>query len=116
MLNADMALGFPAGTAETVGATAVGYTGQFCGPRSVNITGTTPPRGTYGCTNGDSGVGQNTVAPSTFTLTTSYSNNNALFLSSFAASFIKMMSVGYGIAPSPSGKLGSLTSIDLTLC
>ena len=108
MLNADMAMGFPVGTDETVGASVVGYPGQNCGPRSVNTA--------YGCTNGAAGTGQNTTHPNTFTQVNNYRRNNGLFLSDFAASFVKMMAIGYSTAPSTTGKLGTLTNIDLSKC
>ena len=108
MLNSDMAMGFPAGTDETIGASVVGYPGQNCGPRSVNNA--------YGCTSGTSGIGLNTSHPSTFTQVNSYRRSNSLFLSDFAVSFVKMMTIGYSTAPSTSGKLGTLTNIDLTKC
>ena len=112
MLNTDMAMGFPAGTSETIGASVVGYSGQNCGPRSVNIS----KELVYGCTNGVAGTGQNTSHPSTFTQVSNYRRNNGLFLSDFAASFVKMTSVGYSTAPTTNGKLGTLTNIDLTTC
>ena len=109
MLNTDMAIAFPVTTAETLGAPVAGYLDQICGPSSVGATGV------YGCTNGKALKGQSTIRPLTLNLVQSYINNNQLFLDNFAISFNKMVTVGYGIAPSI-GKLGSLTPIDLTEC
>jgi len=110
MLNTDMSLGFPVATAETFGTRGVGYLNQTCGPKSVN--------GSYGCTagSGSTGLGKNTTRPYTFTLVQQYAKNNQLFLDNFAASFVKLTTVGYGIAPASAGKLGLLTSINLTEC
>ena len=114
MLNTDMAIAFPVTTAETLGAPVAGYLNQICGPSSVGAK-RGPDSGVYGCTNGKARKGQSTIRPLTLNLVQSYINNNQLFLDNFAISFNKMVTVGYGIAPSI-GKLGSLTPIDLTEC
>ena len=107
-----MALAFSLATAETPGAPASGYLNQICGPFSYELS---KPKdlnsGSFGCTNGDNGLGKNNTRPSTLNLVNSYFFNNQLFLDSFAKSFYKMVSVGYGRA-----NVGSLTNIDLTKC
>ena len=97
MLNTDMVIAFPAATAETI--SPAGATGQACGGRNIpqSCTATTP------------------AAPAALALDTaqSFRNSNTAFLTQFAASYVKMTSVGYG----PSGRLGSsLTSIDINNC
>ena len=99
MLNSDMALGFSINTDN-----AQGVVGQNCGPTAINGN-------TYGCS-----FPTSASAPSTYALVNSYASNNALFLSDFAKSFTKMTTAGYGISGSTTGKLGSLTSIDLSSC
>lgn len=56
-------------------------------------------------------------------LVQAYAEDNKLFQQSFGAAFTKMMAVGYGGVPSPtkdeatsSGKLGTLTVLDRSLC
>jgi hypothetical protein len=51
-----------------------------------------------------------TIPPITYNQVLSYTLNNSKFLSDFKFSFTKMTTVGYP------GKLGILTSIDLTTC
>ena len=112
MLNTDMALAFPVITGETPGAPVSGYVNQICGPSSFGLS---IPKdlnsGSYGCTDGANGLGKSNIKPSTLNLVNSYFFNNKLFLDSFARSFYKMVSVGYG-----RNNLGSLTNIDLTKC
>ena len=116
MLPTDFVLGFFVATAETAGAPVTGYANQICGPYSYGLaTPSDPNSGSYGCTNGANGLGKNNSAPSTLNLVNKYFSDNQFFLNSFAVSFPKMVNVGYGVAPA-SGKLGSLTSIDLTKC
>ena len=111
-----MALAFPVTSSETPGAPVSGYLNQICGPNSVGLTNPKDPiSGVFGCTNGNTGKGQSTTEPSTLSTIRKYIFDNQLFLNDFAQSFSKMVSVGYGTAPA-SGKLGSLTNIDLTKC
>ncbi|OYX40883.1 hypothetical protein B7Y94_05955, partial [Candidatus Saccharibacteria bacterium 32-49-12] len=106
-LNADIALRY--GLSTELPVSVSGESAQTCGPRAVN--------GAYGCVNPTS-----QTAPSTAQQVLQYSNNNPLFLADFAAAFVKMSTVGYGGAVSAlegattSGKLGTLTTIDLTTC
>jgi len=112
MLGTDMVLGFPADTTTVIGGFTVGAAGQVCGPTQVN--------GAAGCTFGRGGTSSTTL-PSTYALAASYATNNALFLTNFATSFAKMTSVGYGVpanvdGATASGKLGTLTAINLATC
>ena len=112
MLGTDMALGFPVNTTQVVNGFVVGKPGQICGP---NI-----PNHGYGC----SVQGSRTFAttkPSTFTQVAKYATNNAAFLTDFAVSYAKMASAGYGVpantdGSTASGKLGTLTAINLATC
>ena len=116
MLNTDMALAFSLATAETPGAPVTGYINQICGPASYGLSNSKDPNsGTYGCTNGANGLGKSNAAPSTLNLVDKYFSDNQFFLNSFASTFPKMVNVGYGVSPA-SGKLGSLTNIDLSKC
>jgi len=99
MLNADMALAFDPSTAN-----GQGVVGQLCGPTA--IAGTA-----YGCDRP-----QDTTVPSTASQVQQYLLHNDLFLADFSESFTKMVTVGYGVDGTSTGKLGSLTSIDLTTC
>ena len=58
--------------------------------------------------------------PPTFALAARYAASNALFLTEFAKSFGKMTTVGYGtpatVGATTTGKLGSVTGIDLSKC
>jgi catalase (peroxidase I) len=97
MLNSDMALAYNIGT--TTGVNNIAAIGLTCNNNN-------------GCATG---------RPATATLVTTFANSNAAFLSAFAASFAKMTTVGYGLpvntdGASASGKLGTLTAIDLTTC
>ena len=73
--------------------------------------------GAFGCVNPTS-----QAVPSTAQQVLQYSNNNPQFLADFAAAFVKMSAVGFGGVVSAldgatsSGKLGTLTTIDLTTC
>ena len=116
MLNTDMVLAFFVATAETPGAPVTGYIKQICGPGSYALTNPIDLNsGSFGCTNGANGLGKNNSEPSTVALTRQYFSDNQFFLNSFASSFVKMVNVGYGVSPA-SGKLGSLTNIDLSKC
>jgi hypothetical protein len=105
MLNSDLALVYNI----TIDAAGVGVLGQRCGSTVVNGVD-------YGCVN-PSSLGQ----PSTYALALQYSLDTPLFLTNFAEAFVKMTSVGYGV-PGPNdgdtatGKLGTLTTIDLATC
>lgn len=109
MLNTDMALGFPIDT--TVLPPAPGVPPQACFPAG-GIPGGAPQ-----CVNPT-----NTTAPSTFALARRYANDNGLFQRAFVSSYNRMVSVGYGGVPKPvdgstrTGKLGTLTTIDLSTC
>jgi hypothetical protein len=102
MTNADMALAWDIAIDD-----ALGVIGQRCAP-NVN--------GGPGCANPASDT-----FPTTRALVQSFAQNNNLFLTSFASSFAAMVTVGYG-SPGPndgnsaSGKLGTVTTIDLATC
>ncbi len=109
MLNVDISLSYP-GNFDY----GLGVTGQRCGPSSVK-SALTGLRNRYGCTP------NHTRPPNTTTLSRQYAANNSLFLHDFAAAFVKMVCVGYGVpedvdGATASGKLGKLTAIDLTTC
>lgn len=82
----------------------LGTPNQRCGP------------GTTGCTQPTS-----TTVPSTSALVNSFANSNTAFLNAFASSYAKMTTVGYGVpanvdGATSTGKLGTITAIDLTTC
>ena len=107
MVNTDLALRYSLNTAVPTNTSAAAA--QLCGPVSAG--------GAYGCINP-----LNQAAPSTAQLALQYSNNNNLFLRNFATAFAKMAAAGYGSTVSAvdgattTGKLGTLTTIDLTTC
>jgi len=100
MLNSDMVLAYNSSTVNSFGVL-----NQNCGPY------TPPPQSAFvGCQAPTDGSQPNTVS----TVQT-YAGNNAAFLSAFAVSFKKMLSVGYGA--SYSNKLGAaLVDLDLSTC
>jgi hypothetical protein len=89
--------------------------GQVCRPFvSSNPT-------TYGCTVPPSTISTLQEKPTAFFQVWSYLLDNQLFLDDFAESFSRMTTVGYGLPKNvdgaqASGKLGSLTAIDLKSC
>ena len=71
--------------------------------------------------NGCTGPPANSVRPSTNTLVHQFAADNAFFLKSFATAFAKMCTAGYGLpvnvdGSTSTGKLGTLTAIDLSTC
>ena len=104
-LNADMAIGYPISTALP----PLQGQHQLCGPHaSVNTT--------YGCR-----APSNVVPPSSWPLSVAYAANNTMFVEAFAVAYTKMSTVGYGVPAAvdgaiSTGKLGTLTAIDLTTC
>eukprot|EP01038_Epipyxis_sp_PR26KG_P004948 gene4948-6921_t len=122
MLNTDMVLGYPANTSNVVGFTGPltpvppQVNGEIC--RAFNSL---TPAG-YGC-NGNTLSATPTVTkkPSTFYQVYGYILDQKLFFDDFAVAFPKMTCVGYGVplnvdGATASGKLGTLTAIDLTTC
>lgn len=105
MLSTEMALRYPVSVEMPV----TGEPAQVCGPTRAN--------GASGCVNPLS-----TTVPSTAQLCQRYAGNNGLFLSAFVQAFAKMSAVGYGSVVSTvdgattTGKLGTLTTVDLTTC
>jgi hypothetical protein len=99
MLNADMALAFSIDTTN-----GQGVVGQTCAPVGAN-------QAVFGCTRPT-----DSTTPSTAAQVQGYINSNALFLSDFAAAFTRMVTVGYATTSETTGKLGTLTAIDLTAC
>jgi len=97
MMNTDMVVAYNI----TFTSPSLGAVNQQCGPYD---NGTL-----FTCTK------PNAPTSSYFDLSTQYAADNAFFLSSFASSFKKMTSVGYGTLDAP-GKLGTLTDIDLDTC
>eukprot|EP01034_Spumella_vulgaris_P027815 gene27815-34594_t len=110
-LNADMALFYTPDLTNDFGTL-----GQICEPNSASLPG---QLSNYGCT-----LPSNTAMPSTATLAGVYADTttgNAAFLAGFSVAFPKMVSVGYGVplnvdGATSSGKLGTLTAIDLSTC
>lgn len=101
MLNSDMALGFDI----AIDAQGLASQTQRCGSQGA-------PGGAYGCARPTA-----TTVPSTGALARTYANDNAAFLRGFAESYVKMASVGYGIAgQTTAGKLGTLIAFDPSLC
>lgn len=103
MLNTDMAVAYPVDTTPPTG-----HVDQFCKPKRTN--------GQPKCKRPI-----NTQVPNTWELSKYYAQDNNAFQLAFVAAFTKMTCVGYGIpAPYPgatsTGKLGTLTTIDLSAC
>jgi len=94
MLNTDMALAYTISTSNNF----LGVLGQTCS----NNGG--------GCRNPTS-----STRPSTLSLVQTFANDNAAFLVAFQQAFPGMVNVGYGVSGS-TGKLGTLTQIDLATC
>ena len=109
MLNADMVIGFPIRTDyDPVAGGFVGVEGEMCGDDIV--TGAQ-----YGCRNQ---FGEVAGWPfETYDQALKYTQDNAIFLRDFAASYMRMTTVGYRIQPGPikDSKLGNLKAIDLGL-
>ena len=87
----------------------LGTPNQRCGPASA-------PGGVFGCSQPTS-----TTVPSTNSLVNSFANSNTAFLNAFATAYVKMTTVGYGVpaniyGATSSGKLGTITAINLTTC
>ena len=105
MLNADMALGFNI---------SINYNGLATHTQRCSSTG--GPGGGYGCSSPSTNA-----YPSTYSLVNTYANDNTAFLNGFASSYAKMSTVGYGLpantdGSTSTGKLGTLTAIDVTTC
>lgn len=110
MINPDMALAYPI----TLGLPPAGISGerkQSCRPGNTGNS-------TYGCKNP-----KRTAAPITLRLVYAYAADNNLFLQAFSTAFTKMAALGYGTVSSgaadgtiSSGKLGTLTVLDLGSC
>ena len=106
MLNADMCIGFNI-TIDGVSPTSTAPATQRCGPQS-------GPGGAFGCS-----APSNLIKPITYALTNEYAQNTA-FYNAFSVSYTKMTTVGYrgfsATATTTTGKLGTLTGIDLSQC
>ena len=106
MLNADIALAYPLNTSALPQA---GVPKQICRP---DWSDNTPL-----CKN----PGEHREQPSTWALCRAFAMDNNYFQLSFVAAFTKMACLGYG-RPVPvdgataTGKLGTLTHIDLNTC
>lgn len=107
MVNADIALRYPFSAAMPIS----GAPAQFCTPGDSATA--------YGCIN-PPGIPQN--VPSTAQLCLTYANSNGVFVRAFALAFARMSAAGYGgvvgtaDGATTTGKLGTLTTIDLSLC
>ena len=104
MLNSDMTMAFDANVCN-----GIGIIGQICGPTAINssLPGCDPD-------------GRDKV-PKTADQVQLYAKDNKLFLDDFSAAFTKMVCVGYGVpqfveGATSTGKLGTLTHIDLESC
>ena len=101
-----MSLGFNV-SISSIGSNLAPAT-QQCGPHS-------GPNSEFGCT-----APANLIKPVTYTLASTYAGDNAAFLQAFALAYTKMTTVGYtgtsATATTTTGKLGTLTSIDLSTC
>ena len=108
MMNVDMALGYPIDT--TVLPPAPGVTSQAC--RARGNTNNHPV-----CTNPP-----DNTTPDTFALARQFADNNRQFQVAFVEAFNRIAAVCYGGVPSAAegstatGKLGTLTTIDLSTC
>lgn len=105
MLNVDMSILFTIDLSDE----NIGTLDQKCGPAVGD-----PAR--FGCINPSSMAGA-----STFSQVVGYIGNEQGFFDDFAVSYVKMVTVGYGVpdvadGSTSSGKLGTLTSIDLSSC
>jgi len=105
MLNTDMALAYDLDVTN-----GIGITGQVCGPFGTEMS-------SFGC------YPSSTMMPATCNAACRFANNLNVWLDQFATSFTTMTTRGYGSitsyadgTPSTGGKLGTLTSIDLTTC
>ena len=104
MLNTDMALAYDLDVTNSIGTP-----GQVCGP-----FGTSDSH--FGC------YPSSTLMPPTCNAACKFANSNTVWLDHFAESFTKMTNVGYGGVPDNTdgaqvtGKLGTLTTIDLSSC
>lgn len=117
MLNPDMLFAYPIDSNKSK-QTITGKR-QQCGYKAIKKYKNKPR--IYGCKNP-----YNIVPPESWNHCVNYSINNTLFLIDFAESFTKMTTVGYGIqlqsihgsmsAFKEKGKLGMLTSINLSVC
>eukprot|EP01038_Epipyxis_sp_PR26KG_P015755 gene15755-21334_t len=111
MLNVDMALAFPSNfDLNQTTNYYTGLTGEICGLRY---------NGAYQCSL--NGITTNTNRPSTFALVRQYALSNSKFLTAFSKSFVKLVTVGYGVpanvtGSSSTGKLGTLYYLDLNSC
>jgi hypothetical protein len=131
MLNTDMSMVYPIETNSTIISNP--RFKQICGPN-------TPKKGHFGCT-GERPKAKRPLKD-TLSLCKHYAANNAAFVKAFGKAFTRMTTVGYGIAPAPNnnnnnpntngrnssipgpvagraagtGKLGTLTPIDLSAC
>ena len=104
MLNADMALAYAVSTAIPPRARR-----QVCGPRTL-------PGNNFGCRDPST-----TTPASTWPLCLQYAASNSAFLQAFPVAFTKMTCVGYGVpaavdGATATGKLGTLTHINLNTC
>ena len=106
MLNADTFLAFPISTELP----------PLSGPKPICGPSSTALNVSYGCKNPTA-----LIPPTTYELCRMYATNNSAFLQAFAVAYTKMTTVGYGVpaaedGATSTGKLGTLTSIDLDTC
>jgi len=105
MLNSDMAMAY---TISQTGATHTGVLGEVCNDNN-------------GCRKPNTNTGSADRPIITNSLVHQFAADNTLFLKAFAAAYAKMCSAGYGLpanvdGTTATGKLGTLTAIDLTTC
>ena len=110
-LNSDITLGYNASLKASDLGTKLGLFGkQACSPIGGSLTGG------YGCN-----VVGGDFKPPSFAAAHSFAASNAAFLAAFQEAFPKLTTVGYGLpantdGATATGKLGTLTSVDLTTC
>lgn len=109
MLNTDMALAFSIDKTTTDLCVYCGVLDQHCGGGP----------NTQFCTSPGSTAVTGAKA-STYATVQSFQQSNAAFLAAFQTTFAQLVSLGYGGVPATgatvTGKIGSLTGIDLTAC
>lgn len=123
MLNSDLAAGFNIDTSTSGKCTSCGVNGQKCG-KVPNTPAFSLDASNYGCRIGNQPpiLSSNPLCP-TFKQVATYASDVSsttsglqLFLNDYKVAQSLLLSVGYSISPDATGKLGKLTTIDLSTC